>query len=179
MNSLPQARNENIVIQESEKEILIYDLITHQAFCLNETAKIVFEACDGKTSVAEFKKTSGFTDDLIFLTLDGLQQQNLIESEHINYLGGLSRREIIRRVGLASLVMMPIITTIVVPTPVNAASPVIVICPPGSRRLFCVATPEDCSTRCGLGVLLAVFDEFAVGVCASNPPGLQVSCCCS
>ena len=43
----PKARKENLVVQESNGEVLIYDLDTNKAFCLNETSALVWQACDG------------------------------------------------------------------------------------------------------------------------------------
>jgi hypothetical protein len=35
MNKLPLARSEDIIVQELGKEVLIYNLTTNKAFCLN------------------------------------------------------------------------------------------------------------------------------------------------
>src|SRR6476620_5693303 len=99
MDKLPLARNTNIIVQEAGKELLIYDLNIHQAFNLNETSKIIYRHCNGKTSLVELKRKYKFTDDLIYFALEELQQYNLIESEKINYFGKLTRRQVIRQVG--------------------------------------------------------------------------------
>jgi hypothetical protein len=50
MINLPKSRQSEMVVQASGKELLVYDLLAHKAFCLNETSMIVFEACaEGKT----------------------------------------------------------------------------------------------------------------------------------
>ena len=51
MKSLPQARTANLLIQESGKELMIYDLIINQAFLLNETSTIVYQSCENKISI--------------------------------------------------------------------------------------------------------------------------------
>lgn len=119
---LPLSKNKNIVVQETDKELLIYDLLTNQAFCLNETSAIVYLACDGKNTFEELKHQTGFSDSLILLTLDELQKQNLCQGERIDYLQGISRRELIHKVGLASMVALPLISSIVVPRAVDAQS---------------------------------------------------------
>lgn len=40
-----------LVVQEFEKEVLIYDLNNHKAYTLNETSSLVWRMCDGKTSI--------------------------------------------------------------------------------------------------------------------------------
>lgn len=81
MKKLPKARNENIVVQNLNDEVLIYDTITNQAFCLNETSAKVFNYCDGQTAFAELKSRYKYTDELIFLALDELKAKNLLFSE--------------------------------------------------------------------------------------------------
>ena len=49
----PVSRKKNIVIQELEEEILIYDLAKNKALCLNESAKMIWLECDGTNSVTE------------------------------------------------------------------------------------------------------------------------------
>lgn len=120
--TLPKARNENIVVQELENEVLIYDFQTDKAFCLNETLSTIFGHCDGKTSFDELKRRYRYTDDLIYLALDELQSRNLVESEKITHFAGMSRREVIRKVGLGTMFALPVITGLVAPNAANAAS---------------------------------------------------------
>lgn len=122
MKLLPKARNSEIIVREFDRERLIYDLTTHRAYQLNETLMIIHQACDGKTNFSELKRKHKFTDDLIDFALDELQANNLLEGERTNHFSGFSRREIIKRVGLASMVALPMITGIIVPSAVNAAS---------------------------------------------------------
>ena len=56
MTKLPKAKLDNVVVQSLNDETLIYNLTTNQAFCLNETAAKVFNACDGKTTFDELKE---------------------------------------------------------------------------------------------------------------------------
>jgi hypothetical protein len=45
----PISRQNNIVTQEVESELLIYDLVENKAFCLNETSAFVWQNCDGNS----------------------------------------------------------------------------------------------------------------------------------
>lgn len=130
---LPQSRNENIVVQNLENEILIYDLLINKAFCLNQTSAIVYQNCDGITTCDELKSKYKLTDDLIFLTLDKLREQNLLDEKEkfVSPHADVSRREAIRRAGLASLAALPVISVLLAPQAVNAASAFA----PGSRTL--------------------------------------------
>ena len=53
MKIKPISKKQNIVVQDLEKELLVYDLQTNKAFCLNETSAIVFQLCNGKRTVTE------------------------------------------------------------------------------------------------------------------------------
>ena len=112
---LPNSKTENIVVREVNNELLIYNLLTNQAFCLNETSAIVYLACDGKTTLEELSRQTKFSDDLILLALEGLQKQNLCQGEKIDYFKGVSRREIIRKAGLASMITLPFVASIIAP----------------------------------------------------------------
>jgi hypothetical protein len=46
MNDKPISRQSNVVVQEIEGEVLIYDLKVNQAYCLNQTSALVFQLCD-------------------------------------------------------------------------------------------------------------------------------------
>ena len=83
MPQLPQARLKNVVIQDIDQELLIYDLISNKVLCLNETAKIIWQACDGKTTFADFRNrtNSEFPDELIYLTFDKLQIKELLSDK--------------------------------------------------------------------------------------------------
>ena len=124
----PKSRTEDLVIQEANGEKLIYDLRTNKALCLNETSALVWEACNGSRDVSEIggyvsqKLDSEANDDLIWLALDQLRRADLITSDTAveNRFEGISRREVIRKIGLGSMVALPIVASIVAPTALHA-----------------------------------------------------------
>lgn len=144
---LPQAKNRDIVVQELGKELLVYDLTTHKAYQLNETAMIVFNHCDGQTSFDDLKKKHKFTDDLIYLTLDQLKDDGLI-GEYSSKFQGASRREVIKKVGLASLIALPLIASVVAPTAAHAQSDNAVVCNTGGGCACTIAIENTTSTTC-------------------------------
>lgn len=123
MNHLPNARKNEIVVQESDKEILIYDLQRHKAIYLNETAAFVWQKCDGKTTFAELQNLSDgrFTDELIWLTLHRLQAENLLQDKVEISSDKTSRRQMIVKYG-GLAVSLQLITTLIAPTSANAQS---------------------------------------------------------
>ena len=117
----PRARKSGLVVQEVPDEVLVYDLETNKAHCLNKTAAMVWNSCDGNTSISEISNIlsrqtkSEVSEDLVWLAIDQLNETNLLENEVRSKLAGLSRREAIRRIGLASVVVLPVIASLVAP----------------------------------------------------------------
>lgn len=126
----PFSRKENIVVQDIDGEILIYDLIENKAFCLNQTTALVWQACDGRRSIAEITDLVGkqlnsqVGEDIIWLALDLLSKENLVSENYkiTEKFAGFSRREVIRKIGLTSVVALPLITSLVAPLAVSANS---------------------------------------------------------
>ncbi len=71
----PQGRQDNLVVQELNGEVLIYDLKVNKAFCLNDTSAQVWQACDGTKSVTEIsqliskEQNSLVDEDFVWLAL--------------------------------------------------------------------------------------------------------------
>lgn len=130
MTNYPLSRKDNIVIQELKDEVLIYDLITHKAFCLNETSALVWQLCDGTRSIREIsdqmskKLQAPATEDLIWLALDELKKNDLLTNgqQLTSGVNGMNRRQVLRKIGLTSMVALPIIYSILAPTPAMAQS---------------------------------------------------------
>jgi hypothetical protein len=83
---LPRARTDNLVIRELDDETLVYDKQRDKAHCLNQTAALVWEQCDGKTTVAQVarslqsKLSVPVDSDVIWLAIKQLQRFHLVES---------------------------------------------------------------------------------------------------
>jgi hypothetical protein len=161
MNKLPLARNEDLVVQNLGKEILIYDLKTNKALNLNETSAAVYNGCDGKTSFGEVRDKYGFSDEIIFLALEDLKRENLIAdgTSFVSPFSGMSRREVIKKIGLASMIALPIISAVVAPTSASAQS---------------VAPCVSPGSPVGSGPFPL---PGGVPTCNSIPPTPNVACC--
>lgn len=126
----PQAKLANLVVQDLSNEILIYNLENNKAFSLNETTTLVWQNCDGTKDVrqiAQILETNlGQTvpDELVFLALDRLKKEDLVafDESDVSPLQGINRREVVKRVGLATMVALPIISSVVAPTASHAQS---------------------------------------------------------
>lgn len=109
-NKYPVSRKDNIVVQEVDGELLIYDLAIDKAFCLNSTSRLVWQASDGNKSTAEIadfvskKLNLPASEDLIWFALEQLKKENLIENGSLETspFKGMKRREVIRKVGLST-----------------------------------------------------------------------------
>jgi hypothetical protein len=130
MSYLPKSRSTEIVVQNFEHETLIYDLIVNKAFCLNQTSMMVWRMCNGENSILKISQNlsahlnSEVSEDLVRLSLHQLQKENLLENSEESQieLNRLSRRELIRRAGLASAIALPVISSVLAPTAAMAAS---------------------------------------------------------
>ena len=138
----PLARTNGLVVQEVPNEVLVFDMETNEAHCLNETAAMVWKNCDGKTSVPQIAEILGegkdsVSDDLIWLAIDQLNEHKLLEKEVETKFAGQSRREVLRKIGLASMIALPIIASMAAPRSVMAAT-----------SCACVGD-GDCATKSG------------------------------
>jgi Coenzyme PQQ synthesis protein D (PqqD) len=127
---VPKARDNELVFQEIEDELLVYDLKRHQAHCLNRTAALIWENCDGKKTVRGLarlleQKSGVVTDEeVVWLGLSQLNKSHLLQEEIAPSAGPatVSRRELGRRLGAATALSLPLITSIVSPTAAQAVS---------------------------------------------------------
>lgn len=126
----PVSRKADIVVQEFEHETLVYDLKTNKALVLNSTSAIVWQLSDGKNTIDEIALKMSvilkqiISADLVLMSLEQLKKENLLEIESIEHtpFEGLSRREMVRKIGFASIVTLPLISTLIAPSAINAAS---------------------------------------------------------
>jgi hypothetical protein len=146
---MPEARQEGLVVQELSGEVLVYDRDSNQAHCLNSTAALVWQHCDGSTPVSEIaraiegKINVPVDEDLIWLGIEQLGKTKLLKERAAlpNHKSGLSRREVMKRMGIAAAVALPVVTSIMAPTAAQAAN-----CAPTGAA--CTSGAQCCSTVC-------------------------------
>ncbi len=179
----PIARNLNIVVQEIENEIMIYDLNVNRVFCLNETSSLIFGLCNGKRTVSEIsdlisKRLSTLvSEEFVWFALAELKKNGLLENtdQSINHFGGLSRREIIKKVGLTSMIALPLISSVVAPSAAMAQSCTLL----GMGAIitsFCSSSTPDCNlnagSQCCSGMAISVMQPCPLA------PGFGSACQC-
>lgn len=141
-SQLPRLRASDLVVHDLPDEVLVYDKQSDQAHCLNHTAGLVWRACDGTRTPAEIARRltatldQPFSEDLVLLALDELHKFQLLEASSstgptLPHFSGLTRRQMVRTLGIAAAVAVPVVTSIIAPTPAQAAT--------------CIATGQPCS----------------------------------
>ncbi len=129
---LPVARKSKLVVRELADEVLVYDTEAHRAHCLNRTAALVWKNCDGKTPVSGIAERAGeelssnLPEDVVWLALDQLAEFDLLSHDALRPAPSdrISRRKMLRRLGVAAAISLPLITSVISPTPAHAQSSV-------------------------------------------------------
>ena len=126
---MPRARQDELVVEELQDETLVYDLERHKAHCLNRTSALVWQRCDGRTTVAEVaalldRELKIPADEaVVWMALDRLDRVHLLKERVTLPADGAryTRREVLRtlrRVAGISL-LLPVIESIVSPVAVK------------------------------------------------------------
>ncbi len=132
--TLPCARKNEILTQELFEETMVYDRVSHRAHVLNQTVALVWESADGQNSIDEIARILhhklGLPADrsVVLLALQELGESGLLQ-EPVNAEPApdrLTRRQVAQRLALAgaSLALVPLVTSVLAPTPAMAASSV-------------------------------------------------------
>ena len=167
---MPRAREDELVVEELPDETLVYDLKRHKARCLNRTAALVWQHCDGQTTVPELaallKKELDVPGDevVVWMALDRLGRAHLL-SEPVTLPADraqYSRREVLRTLRQAAgISLLPVVASILAPRAAAAAScvtscagiPNCTPCsPPQCNRMCCnnsCMTPGQARNTCG------------------------------
>ena len=156
MDKMPHARRSGLIVKEADGEVLIYDLERDKAHCLNDTAAKVWEYCDGETTLADAccsltrELNAPCDEQLIWYALRQFEKDNLLEQRvelPAVIFSGMNRRQMVRALGLGAIIAVPLVTSIVAPTPAQAA------------------TQFPAGTPCVAGI------ECTSGICACPVPG--------
>jgi len=139
---LPQARQDGLLVQAIDDEVIVYDTERHKAHCLNRTAALVWEHCDGQTTAADMTRhlarelQAPVDHRVVLLAVEQLGKAHLL-TEVSRPPTGLSRREVLKRLGVAAAVAIPLVTTIRTPVAAQGAS-----CIPAGEA--CMTTSQCC-----------------------------------
>jgi hypothetical protein len=109
---------------------MVYDQKRNRAFCLTQKAAFIWQRCDGKTTVSELAAklahSSGATIDekVVQFALQSLSQDGLLEPSSFEpvFPLGMTRRQVMQKIGERAAVALPLVTALMVATPKAHAS---------------------------------------------------------
>lgn len=127
--SRPAARTDDLVVESLDGEVLVYDLGSDRAHCLDPIAAAVWRACDGKRSVVEIARLANVDEPAAWAALRSLDRAQLLREP-------LPRRKPTRRQALAAAAAVPLVVSISTPAAAQAASCIARFqpCTPGGIR---------------------------------------------
>ena len=151
----PLARKDGLVIEELDGETLIYDTERDKAHCLNAAAAQIWRRCDGRHTLVDMR--DDFAGDIPVEVAREVVNDCVVRLSRAHLLEGgslpqkenlvLSRRNLLRKIGIgaaSAAIVLPLVTSIVAPTPAAAASCGSYSCVPGGsfscfpgRGCFC------------------------------------------
>lgn len=120
-------KSDKVYVEAIDQELCVYDWERQKMHTLNPTAALVWQQCDGQTAPAamaarlEQELQTPEAEQLVWLSLDRLEKAHLLEAKAARPALGksLTRRDLLKAAGL-SLAMLPLVKSIVLPTPVEA-----------------------------------------------------------
>lgn len=148
---IPQARENDLVVQEMPEETLVYDLTSHQAHSLNKSAALVWTHSNGQNSIADLTQilkaelNIPVDEDVVWFALDRLGKANLLQ-EGVRRPAGtatVSRRALVGKMGLSAMLAVPVIMSITSPAAAVAASL------PCVTQTACTAQCQPCFPTAG------------------------------
>jgi Coenzyme PQQ synthesis protein D (PqqD) len=123
-------KRDHLVVEELGTELMIYDQKRNQAFCLNQKAAFVWQHCDGQSTAASIaarmEQSLGEPVDekVVEFALQSLAQDGLLEPSSVLPFvqSGMTRRDVIQKIGVRAAVALPLVTALLVATPKAHAS---------------------------------------------------------
>jgi hypothetical protein len=174
----PVARHHGLLVRTVGEEIVVYDLTTHRAHCLGPAAAAVFRMADGSRSesilAAEIAEATGGAvgADLAARAVDELGEAGLLDPAS-RAAPGASRREMLRRAGLGMAAALPLVSSLVAPTPAEAAATCVSDCtnqPPGTPCDSFGGCPNTTNSCCDTGVPGDNSDNVCSDIAPVCPP---------
>jgi hypothetical protein len=158
----PVARTDELIVEELDGQVLIYDQQTDEAHCLSHAAAQVWRACDGENSREQLAAELGLDGAIVNRALAELEACGLLDGIPN---AGVTRREATARfakVGAAAAAA-PLIYSVVSPIPA-AAQTMTAVC----QAVNNAVGGHDCGTQPGPPI---VGCKSIVGCCCCHGPG--------
>jgi Coenzyme PQQ synthesis protein D (PqqD) len=123
-------KRKHVIARQLDQETLIVDEKTNTAHCLNATASRVWELCDGENSVGAMirdlsqRSLRTLSETVVWMALGQIRKAGLLPKEPAfpDRPKFVSRRELVRNMGVSAALALPMVTTILLPTAAQAAS---------------------------------------------------------
>lgn len=117
----PTAQRDDLIVKHIDGEVLFYNLKTHKAICLNETAAQVYELCDGTRDGDDLAEITNLHTTDIARTLRHLNKQGLLQDGYAAPTI-LTRRAAFTTLAKGAAGVAPVVMAISVPAAAQAAS---------------------------------------------------------
>jgi hypothetical protein len=165
----PVARKSGLVVRDLADEVVVYDTDRHEAHCLNRTAAVVFRHADGKRDISDLAALLSAdgapgAEGFVGMALGQLGEAGLLESAPSSpTVPGLARRDAMRRVGLGAAILLPLVTSVLAPSPAEAAATCVV------GDAGCAVGPQPPGTPCTCTVPPCLGTCDGAGNCSLGP----------
>lgn len=116
----------DLLLRELSDEVILYDKTTHRAHCLNHSAAAVWKLCDGNNRVADIARLLELESvEVVWTALHELNKAGLLQNQIPPSIANnmLSRRELVKHMGVGTALAIPITRSILVPRATAAVSP--------------------------------------------------------
>lgn len=145
-------RRRDAIVRPVDDEWLLIDKHTNKAHCLNQTAAQVWYLCNGTSSVADIAATlsenaeSSVDAGIVWMALKQLRRAGLLTNaaDVPKQPAVVTRRDALRKIAVAGAIALPLVTSIAIPTPAQAAS-----CVHNGKP--CLVNPQCCTGICRNG----------------------------
>ena len=160
MRDFPVARTKDLIIEELPDEVLVYDLNTDKAHCLNRMSALIWKNCDGEktegdiAAILQNELKTPMSAKVVTLGLEELAGYGLLQADApLVPPGRVSRRRLIQNLGLTAAIALPLIMSISAPAAAGAGS-ITDPCIANPRAVGCPCQSDaDCdSFNCNAGI---------------------------
>lgn len=144
-------RSPRLIVRALDDETLVYDLARDRAHRLDPLASLVFSLADGTRTAGEIaagveaRFPTGSPELVVEYTLDRLEAAHLVEPvRRASPRARMSRRRLLALIG-SGAAQLPVVTSLVAPTALQAASYLTPMQCAARPRNACDVQPRKCS----------------------------------
>lgn len=129
MDFKPKARSSDIVTQSTkDQEVLVYDLKTSKGFFLNRMSTSIWQLCNGELDIAGISRmlsssmNEKVSEEIVLLAVEQFHKTDLLMPFEETGFKNFNRRQALKKIGLTTTVMLPVVSALLVPTALHATS---------------------------------------------------------